>query len=341
MPDSKSHNEVVRLRGKLATCIGELELMRLQLSKVQTELCPINMSILPDKMEENLASIVRQLKFNNIRTAVLHWEEPALLPVTLDVSTIRSQVGEVLSPFDHIEIQGNAPVADKLHVIPAIWGASLLGVILVEKADLPDLKSMGNLINTMLIMLSFKGFVGSASGVYSNLAKESMTDNLMGIYNNKKLTTDYDTFVRKNVAFVDIDKFKTVNDTYGHKMGDSVLVEFGSLLKAGAEKYKSLSPYRYGGDEVVIVGTDEQELLAYINEVRASLRAVEFVHGKSTFRVTLSVGVATNDIEVTAMKRYLEWADYALYTVKNSGRDSIQVCKVKNQNPPEIVKGEK
>jgi diguanylate cyclase (GGDEF)-like protein len=119
--------------------------------------------------------------------------------------------------------------------------------------------------------------------------------------------------------FLDLDHFKRVNDTYGHKVGDMVLITVCDIL------IKSLRPnelaFRYGGEELaVLLHASEQDCYNIAERIRATVKAHEFSVEGETFSVTLSAGVAVCCPD-ESLSELLRRADQCMYIAKQRGRD--------------------
>lgn len=159
------------------------------------------------------------------------------------------------------------------------------------------------------------------------LEKLAITDKLTKIYNRSKLDEIIkDELNRANrfettfaLCLLDIDYFKSVNDTYGHIVGDKVLVSFATLLKNSIRETDYVG--RWGGEEFVfiITNTNQEQLLHFTEKIRKKIESHNFDIVKNK---TASFGVTLfkkgDDIE-TIIKR----ADDALYKAKKSGRNRI------------------
>jgi diguanylate cyclase (GGDEF)-like protein len=126
------------------------------------------------------------------------------------------------------------------------------------------------------------------------------------------------------VAFADIDRFKSVNDTYGHAIGDQVLMTAANILKANMRSSDIVA--RYGGEEFVLVFPNtECTLLKTICEriVRAFRETRHGVGARRDLAVTVSIGMATHNDgrQFRSVEELLKAADKALYTAKLNGRD--------------------
>jgi diguanylate cyclase (GGDEF)-like protein len=127
-----------------------------------------------------------------------------------------------------------------------------------------------------------------------------------------------------SVAFADLDKFKSVNDTYGHAMGDQILVTTANILKANVRGADVVA--RYGGEEFILVFPHtEYPLLKTICEriVRAFRETRHDVGTKRDLNVTISIGMATHNDgrHFKSVDELLKAADKALYTAKLQGRN--------------------
>ena len=127
-----------------------------------------------------------------------------------------------------------------------------------------------------------------------------------------------------SIAFADLDKFKSVNDTYGHAMGDQILVTTANILKANVRGADVVA--RYGGEEFILVFPHtEYPLLKTICEriVRAFRETRHDVGTKRDLNVTISIGMATHNDgrQFKTVEELLKAADKALYTAKLQGRN--------------------
>lgn len=123
-------------------------------------------------------------------------------------------------------------------------------------------------------------------------------------------------------AMIDIDHFKSVNDSYGHLVGDHVLRSLSRLL--GERLRKTDTVGRYGGEEfgVVLFGTRPEDALRIMNELRESFGRISFHANGEEFGVTFSCGVAQFP-ERGDPNALVEAADHALYVAKENGRNQV------------------
>lgn len=122
-----------------------------------------------------------------------------------------------------------------------------------------------------------------------------------------------------SVALIDIDRFKYVNDTYGHNVGDSILVQLVHLLKSRLRKADSFA--RWGGEEFLVLLPDTylEGARQIAEELRLAIEQTIFEHHE---KLTISVGVAASDPE-DSPKDLVRRADNHLYLAKNTGRNQV------------------
>ncbi|WP_112436888.1 PleD family two-component system response regulator [Rhizobium sp.] len=161
----------------------------------------------------------------------------------------------------------------------------------------------------------------------------AVTDPLTGLSNRRYLDNHISTLFNRSMArgrplsvlIADIDRFKQINDTYGHDAGDDILREFANRVRStvrGADL-----ACRYGGEEFVVVMPDTSpEIAASVAErLRGVIESVPFVV-KGTgqeLQVTASFGIASRTPQVITPGHLLKQADVALYEAKNGGRNRV------------------
>lgn len=161
-----------------------------------------------------------------------------------------------------------------------------------------------------------------------NLEHEVLYDNLTKLYNHRALFDILNDKIKKNetesllqIAIVDIDFFKKVNDTYGHEMGNVVLCKLSSMLRDIS--MDNIYAARYGGEEFVVIfdGYTQDQAYKIIDIIKDKLGYTTFdnIAGKITF----SAGLATYEKGLNANK-FIEKADEALYYAKEHGRNQIK-----------------
>jgi diguanylate cyclase (GGDEF)-like protein len=158
------------------------------------------------------------------------------------------------------------------------------------------------------------------------------TDGLTGAYNKRYLLDALERELHRlqrdtapvTLMLLDLDKFKSINDTYGHLAGDAVLVEFARRAQAelrGGEIFA-----RYGGEEFAVLAprTTVAAACQVAERVRAAVAAAPILFESQAIPLTTSIGVAGTTDAATAGSELLATADARLYRAKDSGRN--QVC---------------
>jgi two-component system cell cycle response regulator len=155
-------------------------------------------------------------------------------------------------------------------------------------------------------------------------------DSLSGLLNRRSLFTRISIEIERSLRLdvpltglmIDIDRFKNVNDNYGHQCGDTVLREIGGRLQAGLRKYDYAG--RYGGEEffVVLSNSTEQQAFGIGERFRKDMEESQFSCNGESFTITVSIGVATY-IPGESQESWIERADRAMYQAKQAGRNKI------------------
>jgi diguanylate cyclase (GGDEF)-like protein len=125
---------------------------------------------------------------------------------------------------------------------------------------------------------------------------------------------------------IDVDHFKSVNDTYGHAAGDAVLRSVAQLLDHGTRQSDFVA--RVGGEEfaVLLPETQLEEAERFAEKVRASIEGTTIRTGDVAHRITVSVGVAGMPHSYIASEsELLQMADQALYRAKANGRNRVEI----------------
>jgi len=170
------------------------------------------------------------------------------------------------------------------------------------------------------------------SEVNSQLLKMAQTDSLTELDNRRYLEQRLDEMfehsrrLREPVAVVlcDLDRFKSVNDTYGHQVGDVVLKELARILKKEAREIDRVG--RYGGEEFMLLlpGTVLDAAVTFAERVRKAVEAHTFSFDGGTLQRTMSCGVAAwPHPRIADCDALVKAADDALYVAKETGRNRV------------------
>ncbi len=221
-----------------------------------------------------------------------------------------------------------------LLVLPLSSGDAVLGTLMLAAVEsgvyTEDIRT------TLQVMINQLGTKIQNAAMVQQLKELATTDGLTGLPNHRSFQEE---LVRQlahssrfgtptSVILCDVDKFKRVNDTYGHTVGDVVLKALGETLKRNVVRDTDM-PARYGGEEFVIIcgGTDTAGAVQLGERIRTDLERQCFHTDKGELRCTISMGVAEFPVHAASKEDLVERADAALYVAKESGRNQVRVWK--------------
>jgi diguanylate cyclase (GGDEF)-like protein len=186
-----------------------------------------------------------------------------------------------------------------------------------------------NCIVTFFVVILFSSmFVKGIMAKNNELNKEAVVDKVTGLFNRLGLIRfvensgfkDIDDFT---VAIMDIDNFKSINDTYGHAAGDAALRFVGAKLQNMINDH--MLACRWGGDEFLFVELSEnhsETLYNTLQELREEIAHSTIVVGETMFSIRVSAGLASFE-EGDTMEKVFYKADKALYESKAAGKDRV------------------
>lgn len=216
-------------------------------------------------------------------------------------------------------------------VAPLLLGDDVLGVISLESSQK---RAFTN--NDLRLLVSFAATVTVAirnAQLHGEVQKLAITDSITGLLNRRgfidlgrREVERARRFMRPLSAILfDIDKFKTVNDTFGHSSGDALLRTVAERVKTNIREVDIMG--RYGGDEFAIL-LPETDLFVATN-VAERLRLCVSDTGMSldnqVLKVTISLGVARLTPDITGLPALMDRADTAMYAAKNAGRNRVEI----------------
>ncbi len=173
------------------------------------------------------------------------------------------------------------------------------------------------------------------------LSVQAVTDSLTKLPNRESFIHNIEQQIKTEpdstfaIVFFDIDYFKSINDNYGHEMGDEILKKYVHKLKSVINKTDILS--RFGGDEFVLLLRNidsKKEAEIFISELSKKLDASCVIDNNEIF-LTSSIGVSVYSIDASDAKTLLKHADIAMYTAKESGRNCYQFFSLETQSKME------
>jgi len=176
-----------------------------------------------------------------------------------------------------------------------------------------------------------------------HLEYQTQIDSLTSLFNRrafeKKIQEEFERSKRYqsplSVLILDLDNFKTINDTYGHHGGDSALVKISDTLREMTRQSDFAS--RYGGEEFVLIlpETDQESAMQAASKIHSAIRSSSFGTISRPFTLTVSVGISSSSTKVySTWREMVDDADRALYLAKNSGKDRIETWESEKKVSP-------
>lgn len=172
------------------------------------------------------------------------------------------------------------------------------------------------------------------------LQQQSQIDSLSNAYNRSYFDQQMAAEIKRSrreqrplaLIFIDIDLFKTINDSYGHLVGDIVVKNIVSLIQQQLKR-TSDKLCRYGGDEFAIIlpNTELSGAITLAESIRHSLSATALIPEISELKVSISAGCyAATASSTSCVKEYVGQADKALYKSKSQGRNQVSSQPLSN-----------
>jgi diguanylate cyclase (GGDEF)-like protein/putative nucleotidyltransferase with HDIG domain len=166
------------------------------------------------------------------------------------------------------------------------------------------------------------------------LIELSITDGLTGLYNHRFIQERFEFEFKRikrygghlSCMMIDIDHFKSINDTYGHQFGDYVLREIGGIIIHKSREVDICA--RYGGEEFMIITNVILEYaMKFATKLHAAVENHKFLYDDKIVRVTVSIGIADYSEDMKTRHELIAHADEAMYRAKGDGRNLIRIWK--------------
>jgi diguanylate cyclase (GGDEF)-like protein len=240
----------------------------------------------------------------------------------------RSPVNQLHPSLDFTDINPEAGIKYRsMAALPLFKDDVLLGALSVYSTELEQYTD-----DHMRVLETVTRLASDALGnamQHAEAESHALTDPLTGLPNARYLALRFEEEAARarrtdrtfQVVMLDLDEFKNVNDTYGHKTGDKMLREVAHLIEGQLREYDFLA--RYGGDEFValvqeVVGSQVEELCA---RIETAVSRFSLSLGRNRFaRVGISVGTATFGIDGNTLDQLVIAADNEMYRVKSTHR---------------------
>lgn len=229
------------------------------------------------------------------------------------------------------------PVRSEL-AVPLVSSGEVLGVLDVGSSEANAFDEAD--VVTLEAVADQSAIALCNARAHERLAAEAAADALTGLPNHREIVRRLDhefAMARRHrrpfsLLFLDLDRFKGINDEWGHEAGDVVLREFAELAHGALRAGDTLG--RYGGEEFIALlpeaTGDEARLVAERLRTRIAGHAFRVPGGA---HVTVSTGVATYPTHGTSCRELLRAADAALYAAKRDGRDRVCVAHAEPAGP--------
>ena len=247
-----------------------------------------------------IAAVVIGYRWNRFRAVLDLWLTVACLSMVADITLT------VLS-----------------HQFAAGWYVSRLSILLGASSVLS------------VLLFQTANIYGQLTITAERLRNESLTDSLTGLANRRRFDQHFENVMRdaarstRPVALLmlDIDNFKSYNDTYGHQAGDECLRSVALLINDNLGRARDLAA-RTGGEEMAVImpDADIRGALTVAERIRAAIEGAMIPQGRGAMHkiVTVSIGVtATRDPGSARIEDIIEAGDRALYRAKSSGRNCV------------------
>lgn len=220
--------------------------------------------------------------------------------------------------------------AKSLLVLPLLRGDHVLGAVTLASTRPQQYPS--ELREMLRVIGHHVGVSIQNARMYQSMETRATTDGLTGLTNHRafqeRLSQLHDLSERAGRTYAliltDIDHFKSINDTYGHPVGDQVLKRVAAVFRGRARKVDIVA--RYGGEEFVLVlpDTTGEGAEHFANQLREEIAAQVMTCEHGTFKITISMGVAEYPADDKSRLNLIEKADQALYYCKEHGRNCVR-----------------
>jgi two-component system cell cycle response regulator len=214
----------------------------------------------------------------------------------------------------------------ELIVEPIVYKNSLLGVmLLVSAVPFPEQTTLKLKLFNQVLCLAFRNAL-----THEQMTRLAAVDPLTGSYNRRfgtlRAHEEFSRAIRAGtpLSVFDIDHFKVVNDTYGHPVGDKVLMAVAKIVLGSIREGDILA--RYGGEEFLCIlpGASQHDANIVAERIRIMVMDSHVMNFEQEIRVTISVGAATYpNGSISNSDQLIKLADEAMYAAKNTGRNRI------------------
>ncbi len=337
--EKKHLQAVVEITSLASSTLDPQEILYLIVKKIAEVIPVIRCSMIRVDNEHRYAYVVAT------------FESPRLKSITLDLNKY-PEIREALAtrtPVIISDVKKDPIMMDvkdiltplgikSIVVLPVFYKETVIGTLFLRTSRSGkeftenEIRFCSKVANTSANALYSAFLYEKAESEKMHLGKLAITDFLTGLYNTRylyhRLEEEFSRSHRYNVPLtclmVDIDLFKRINDTYGHKAGDHVLKEFAQLLKKNMRKSDILA--RYGGEEFIILlpNTSRKGSISESERLSLCIKKHKFKSLKAKVTLTVSIGACTYPHKsVKSSDDLITCADSALFMAKKRGRSRV------------------
>ena len=247
------------------------------------------------------------------------------------------------SGADTIITHKNSPFLSLTYLHPLRFAKKVEAIAAIDfTTELPqDIKQIlaplqKEITSIFAIFALFSTLLALQLYLYYKTRKSSFIDPLTHVYNRSFLKPFLESIdpSKYAIVMVDIDHFKKINDTYGHKAGDYVLQSVSDILKKNLRNHDVI--IRYGGEEFLLFLYDPSRnpnrIIATVERLRKTLQTTPLHYEGHTINVTASFGITLRPDHFRSLNEAIKYADEKLYHAKRTGRNRIEYSDNKEKN---------
>jgi len=299
------------------------------------------------KLREEIETILSLLVTNNIKYVYIIFKDKDgkfrfLADGSKEEKAIPGQKFDVFNPQWYEIFTTKKDVLIKQSKLKSLWVTYLSPIIqngevraiLAVDFSISKLKQINALIDNLrmfififiVLTLGLLGFVIFQFYKYSTLRRKTFIDPLTGVYNRNYLNdiSPYIDLSSYAIALIDLDNFKTINDTYGHDVGDIILKTVAERLKETLQDIEHFI-IRYGGEEFLIfIRKDSIEPVKILEKLRQAIGNKPIkINENEKLKITVSIGLYEDVDKARSLEQAIKTADIALYKAKKEGKNRL------------------